>query len=56
MTNITKTMSDDKTYIANTYARFPIEITRGRGCLLFGSDGKKYIDMGLSLIHIYRSE
>ena len=46
MTNITKTMSDDKTYIANTYARFPIEITRGRGCLLFGSDGKKYIDMG----------
>ena len=38
-------MSDDKTYIANTYARFPIEITRGRGCLLFGSDGKKYIDM-----------
>lgn len=35
----------DKTYIANTYARFPVEIIAGRNALLTGRDGKKYIDL-----------
>lgn len=35
----------DKTYIANTYARFPLEIVSGKGAELTGSDGKKYIDL-----------
>ena len=36
----------DKTYIANTYARFPVELVSGKGSLLKGADGKEYIDMG----------
>ena len=36
----------DKTYVANTYARFPVEIVAGKGSVLVDSDGKKYIDMG----------
>ncbi len=36
----------DKQFVANTYNRFPIEITSGKGSILRGSDGKKYIDMG----------
>ena len=40
------TMSLDKTYVANTYARFPVELVAGKGSLLKGADGKDYIDMG----------
>lgn len=36
----------DKTYVANTYARFPVEIVYGKGSNLYSPDGKKYIDMG----------
>lgn len=36
---------DDK-YIANTYARFPIELVSGKGALATDADGKEYIDMG----------
>ena len=36
----------DKKYVANTYARFPVEIAYGKGSYLFDTDGKKYIDMG----------
>ncbi|MBR5262184.1 MAG: aspartate aminotransferase family protein [Clostridia bacterium] len=36
----------DKEYIANTYARFPIELVSGKGALLKDSDGKEYIDLG----------
>ena len=36
----------DKTYIANTYARFPVEIVSGHGSILTDTDGKDYIDMG----------
>lgn len=35
----------DKTYIADTYARFPLEIVSGKGAALMGSDGKQYIDL-----------
>ncbi len=36
----------DKEFVADTYARFPVEIISGKGSLLYGSDGKEYIDMG----------
>ena len=36
----------DKQYVANTYARFPIELVSGKGAILKDSDGKEYIDLG----------
>ena len=39
-------MNIDKTYIANTYARFPVEIVSGKGSELYSPEGKRYIDMG----------
>ena len=36
----------DKTYIANTYARFPVELVSGHGSILTDAAGKDYIDMG----------
>ncbi|MBQ8427438.1 MAG: acetylornithine/succinylornithine family transaminase [Clostridia bacterium] len=37
---------NDKLFVANTYNRFPIEIVSGKGSLVYGSDGKEYIDLG----------
>ena len=39
----------DQKYVANTYARFPIELVSGKGSKLFDSDGKEYIDMGTGI-------
>ncbi len=36
----------DSTYVAHTYRRFPVEVTHGKGSLLWDTDGKRYIDMG----------
>ena len=36
----------DKQYVANTYARFPLELVRGEGCRAYDAEGKSYIDMG----------
>lgn len=36
----------DSEYIASTYARFPVDLERGEGSILWDTDGKKYIDMG----------
>ncbi len=36
----------DKTYVAGTYNRFPVEIVRGSGSLVYDESGKRYIDMG----------
>lgn len=36
----------DKQYVADTYARFPVAIVRGKGSELYDADGKRYIDMG----------
>jgi len=36
----------DQTYIANTYARFPVEIASGKGSVLYSPEGRRYIDMG----------
>lgn len=39
----------DKTYIASTYARFPVEILSGKGSLVYDENGKEYIDMGTGI-------
>ncbi|MBO7289620.1 MAG: acetylornithine/succinylornithine family transaminase [Clostridia bacterium] len=36
----------DKEYVAGTYNRFPIEIVKGKGSLVYDEEGKEYIDMG----------
>ena len=36
----------DKEYVAGTYGRFPVELVSGEGSYYYGSDGKRYIDMG----------
>ncbi len=36
----------DKQYVANTYARFPVEIVSGQGSLVYDEAGKEYIDLG----------
>lgn len=38
--------SNDNQFVANTYARFPIELVSGKGAILKDSNGKKYIDLG----------
>ncbi|MBQ8415298.1 MAG: aminotransferase class III-fold pyridoxal phosphate-dependent enzyme [Clostridia bacterium] len=39
----------DQNYIANTYARFPVEIVSGKGSIATDSDGKEYIDLGTGI-------
>ncbi len=36
----------DKKYVMNTYGRHDLTVERGRGCILYGDDGKEYIDFG----------
>lgn len=43
------TIEKDQAYLAKTYARFPLEIVRGKGSIAIGSDGKEYIDMGAGI-------
>ncbi len=39
----------DKSYVANTYSRFPIELVSGKGAEVYDSAGKRYIDMGTGI-------
>lgn len=39
----------DNQYVASTYARFPICITKGKGSLAYDEDGKEYIDLGTGI-------
>ena len=43
------TKQKDKTYIAATYSRFPVEIVKGKGSTVTDENGKKYIDMGAGI-------
>ena len=36
----------DTQYVANTYARFPIELVEGKGCRAKDAQGHEYIDLG----------
>ncbi|HNT44819.1 MAG TPA: aminotransferase class III-fold pyridoxal phosphate-dependent enzyme, partial [Syntrophorhabdaceae bacterium] len=31
-------------YLANTYTRFPIVVTKGEGCWLWDVNGRRYLD------------
>jgi len=44
-----KTKELDKTYVAHTYNRFPVEIVSGRGSVVTDDTGKEYIDMGAGI-------
>lgn len=39
----------DQTYIANTYARFPVTIVKGKGSLVWDDTGKEYIDLSTGI-------
>lgn len=45
----TEIKNRDKKYIADTYARFDLEIVSGKGSLLYDADGKEYIDLGTGI-------
>ena len=39
----------DKSYVAGTYARFPVTLVSGKGSLLYDENGKEYIDLGTGI-------
>ncbi len=39
----------DSLYVANTYARFPLNLTRGKGSLVYDENGKEYIDLATGI-------
>ena len=39
----------DNQYVASTYARFPLCITKGKGSLAYDENGKEYIDLGTGI-------
>lgn len=43
------TFEKDQTYVANTYARFPLEIVSGKGSILTDVNGKEYVDLGTGI-------
>lgn len=39
----------DSLYIANTYARFPLALNKGKGSLVYDDEGNEYIDMATGI-------
>ena len=39
----------DKEFVADTYARFDVELTRGKGSKLYDENGKEYIDLATGI-------
>ena len=39
----------DKQYVANTYARFPLQLVGGKGSIVTDETGKEYIDLGTGI-------
>ncbi|MBR6951924.1 MAG: acetylornithine/succinylornithine family transaminase [Oscillospiraceae bacterium] len=39
----------DAACVAHTYSRFPVEIVRGKGSLVYDETGKEYIDLGTGI-------
>lgn len=39
----------DKQYVASTYARFPVQLVKGSGSLVYDETGKEYIDFGTGI-------
>lgn len=46
MNSTNNIIEEDKQYIAGTYNRFPINIVKGKGSLVYDNNEKEYIDMG----------
>ena len=44
--NSNNTKQLDSNYVANTYARFPLNIVRGQGAYAYDENGKCYVDLG----------
>lgn len=44
MASAEELLADSAKYLANTYARFPIVLVRGKGAKVWDSDGKEYLD------------
>lgn len=42
-------MQQDQQWIAGTYRRFPVQLVRGEGALLWDDQGKQYIDWAAAL-------
>ncbi len=42
-------IATDNNFVANTYKRFPIEISHGKGSEVYDTNGKRYIDMGTGI-------
>ncbi|MBO5411849.1 MAG: acetylornithine/succinylornithine family transaminase [Clostridia bacterium] len=42
-------ISLDKQFVANTYARFPVELVKGKGSLVYDAVGNEYIDLGTGI-------
>jgi len=44
-------------YMANTYKRYPIVVTRGEGCWIWDTDGRRYLDFisGISVCNLGHS-
>lgn len=42
-------MNFDKTYVANTYARFPVALESGKGSVVTDVNGKEYIDLSTGI-------
>ena len=40
-----KRVDRNKNFFLDTYRRYPILVERGRGCWIYSSDGKRYLDM-----------
>lgn len=39
----------DKSFVASTYGRFPLELSHGKGALVYDTEGKEYIDLGTGI-------
>ena len=44
-----KIMDLDRTYVANTYNRYPVALVSGKGSRVWDTDGKVYVDMGAGI-------
>ncbi len=44
----------DERYVCNTYGRYPLAISRGKGCKLYDPEGKEYTDLlaGIAVINL----
>ena len=49
MTDYKNTKANDKQYVANTYARFDIQLVSGKGSRVLDDAGKEYIDLGTGI-------